>query len=76
LLSFFALLRENGKANRKALAFAYDGPTFPDEWCRVAAYFLWEQDGCPDGKDVEHWNNAKAELLRLAAVSHDDNILL
>jgi hypothetical protein len=28
----------------------------------VAAYFLWQQEGCPEGKDAEHWDRARAQL--------------
>jgi hypothetical protein len=27
------------------------------------AYLLWEQEGRPDGKDVEYWLKAEAQLL-------------
>lgn len=36
---------------------------------REAAYYLWEQEGRPDGKDFDHWIRANAELGRAAAVS-------
>ena len=29
---------------------------------RTAAYYIWEREGCPDGRELEHWNLAKAEL--------------
>lgn len=29
------------------------------------AYALWEQEGRPDGRDVEHWRQAEEELARL-----------
>jgi hypothetical protein len=25
----------------------------------LIAYGLWEQEGCPDGRDCEHWYKAK-----------------
>jgi hypothetical protein len=28
----------------------------------VAAYFLWQQQGCPPGRAAEHWNEAKEQL--------------
>ncbi|MGD0949006.1 MAG: DUF2934 domain-containing protein [Candidatus Binatia bacterium] len=40
-------------------------PEFPDEWRRVAAYYIWQKEGCPHGRHVNHWNAAKAELKRL-----------
>jgi hypothetical protein len=29
---------------------------------RTAAYYIWEREGCPYGRQLEHWNLAKAEL--------------
>ena len=31
---------------------------------RECAYYLWEHEGCPDGRDDEFWQRA---LLRIAA---------
>jgi len=28
------------------------------------AYALWERDGCPHGRDLEHWMQAEAEEMR------------
>ena len=33
------------------------------EEIRAAAHYLWEQDGRPEGRDLEHWLKAEA-LLR------------
>ena len=30
-----------------------------DEEIRQAAHKLWQEEGCPDGCDVEHWLRAK-----------------
>ena len=30
-----------------------------DEEIRQLAYRLWQEEGCPDGCDVEHWLRAK-----------------
>ncbi len=27
---------------------------------RLIAYSIWEEEGCPDGKDCEHWMRAEA----------------
>lgn len=27
-------------------------------WIETAAYYMWIQDGCLDGKDLEHWDRA------------------
>ena len=34
-----------------------------DEEIRQAAYKLWQEEGCPDGYDVQHW--LKAETIWL-----------
>lgn len=30
---------------------------------RERAYYIWEQAGCPEGKSVEHWRKAEAEIV-------------
>jgi hypothetical protein len=40
-------------------------PDFPDEWISVAAYYIWEKDGRPEGKDIKHWEQAKAYFAKL-----------
>jgi hypothetical protein len=37
-------------------------PSPPQEEVAVAAYFIWERQGCPSGRDKEHWHRALAEL--------------
>lgn len=37
-------------------------PTPTDAQIAEAAYFLWIEDGCPDGKDTQHWAAASAAL--------------
>jgi hypothetical protein len=29
------------------------------------AYLIWESEGCPHGRDGEHWARAEAEILGL-----------
>jgi Protein of unknown function (DUF2934) len=33
------------------------------------AYMLWEQEGRPEGRDMEHWLKAEAELASVLAPS-------
>jgi hypothetical protein len=40
-------------------------PDFPEEWRRVAAYYIWEKEGRPNGRHINHWNQAKAQLEKL-----------
>lgn len=35
-----------------------------EEQIRTRAYYLWEADGCPQGRDWEYWMRAKTELER------------
>ena len=35
---------------------------------RTRAYAIWESEGCPHGRDLEHWTRASQEL---AALKHD-----
>ncbi len=35
----------------------------PLEEIRHQAYLLWQQEGCPDGRELDHWLAAK-ELVR------------
>jgi len=38
-----------------------------EERIRQLAYKLWEQDGCPDGKDQEHYYKAQRIIAELEA---------
>jgi hypothetical protein len=38
----------------------------PETWLKVAAYYIWQKEGCPFGRDIEHWNLAKAELAAMS----------
>jgi hypothetical protein len=38
-----------------------------EEEIRRRAYFLWEQEGQPSGRDEEYWHRAKQELQELAS---------
>ena len=35
-----------------------------DEEIALAAYRLWLKEGCPHGRDREHWLQAREELKR------------
>ncbi len=34
----------------------------PEEAIRIRSYLIWQKEGCPDGKALEHWLRAIAEL--------------
>ena len=33
----------------------------------VRAYHIWESEGCPDGRDLDHWVQAESELAVAAS---------
>ena len=41
---------------------------FSDEVISVAAYFLWLNEGCPHGRDQEHWERAIEDLQHSSQV--------
>lgn len=41
------------------------------EQLRARAYAIWEREGCPSGKDQEHWDLAVKEMAGQAAPSRD-----
>jgi hypothetical protein len=48
-----------------------------EQTIRERAYVLWEQAGCPDGDDLNHWLSAEAEIRKvvmanLSSASSDD----
>ena len=38
------------------------GGTIPQEKIAARAYQIWQESGCPDGRDLEHWLQAEREL--------------
>jgi Protein of unknown function (DUF2934) len=40
-------------------------PSFPDEWISIAAYYIWKNEGEPEGRDGYFWDRAKVELSQL-----------
>jgi hypothetical protein len=40
-------------------------PPSRDEVAR-RAYFLYQNEGCPQGRDVQHWLEAEAEMVNAA----------
>jgi hypothetical protein len=37
-------------------------PEQKEQAIRERAYAIWKEEGCPDGKDLEHWLRAEAEI--------------
>jgi len=42
-----------------------------DDQLRARAYAIWEREGCPSGKDREHWELAVKEMAGQAAPLRD-----
>ncbi|MBL6080630.1 DUF2934 domain-containing protein [Belnapia sp. T18] len=38
----------------------------PEHYLRERAYFLWEREGCPEGRALEFWERAYREEARAA----------
>jgi hypothetical protein len=34
----------------------------PEEAVRIRSYLIWEREGCPAGKELDHWRQAREEL--------------
>jgi hypothetical protein len=41
-----------------------DAPAFLHERIALAAYYLWQQEGCPQERDKEHWHRAVEQLRK------------
>jgi hypothetical protein len=46
-----------------------DAPTFLHDGIAIQAYDLWQQEGCPHGRDKEHWYMAVEQLRRPTEVA-------
>jgi hypothetical protein len=42
----------------------HDGVALDEEAVRRTAFFLWEQDGRPEGRELEYWTRAEEQLRR------------
>jgi len=40
-------------------------PEFSEKWISVAAYYIWESEGQPEGQALSHWEEAKVQLAEL-----------
>jgi hypothetical protein len=40
-----------------------EGQSMREQAIRERAYAIWEQEGRPDGKDLDHWLRAEAEII-------------
>jgi hypothetical protein len=44
-----------------------DSPEPADEEIALCAYRIWLMEGCPHGRDKEHWLKAREQLLSVRA---------
>lgn len=44
-----------------------DSPEPTDEEIALSAYRIWLQQGCPHGRDKEHWLKAREQLISVRA---------
>ncbi|MBM3606343.1 MAG: DUF2934 domain-containing protein [Alphaproteobacteria bacterium] len=42
------------------------------EQIRTRAHQIWESEGCPEGREAEHWARAQDELREEGALADDD----
>jgi hypothetical protein len=54
----------NTQAESSTVGEGEQGPATPDRNDRIReiAYFLWLDEGCPDGEEERHWTTAEALL--------------
>ncbi len=45
-------------------------PTDRHRWLEDRAYFIWQYDGCPDGRTLQHWLQAEEELCEAERAAH------
>lgn len=41
-----------------------EGHPLREQQIRERAYAIWEEEGRPDGRDLDHWHRAEAEIDR------------
>ena len=59
------ILAENFVSQAAASRLPYKEFCQPsEEQLALCAYFIWLSEGCPDGRDREHWTQAEEQLLR------------
>ena len=44
------------------------------ELVRLRAYEIWIREGQPEGRELEHWMQARRDVLGSAAENRDENI--
>jgi hypothetical protein len=52
-----------------------DSPEPTDEEIALGAYRIWLQEGCPHGRDGEHWLKARRQLISIRAKENAANAL-
>lgn len=42
-----------------------------EQWLQQRAYTIWETEGCPEGRDRAHWEQAERELSAVQTAGQD-----
>lgn len=54
--------------------------TLTEEMIRERSYYIWQREGCPEGRDKMHWDMAccelEAELLEASVIGETASIVL
>jgi len=51
---------------------AMDGNSNREERVRHRAYRIWQQEGRPEGRDIDHWEQAEQEIEREDKLAQED----
>ena len=57
-------MEEMQKPNGAGAGMTLDTPVLDEEEVRLTAYFLWEQDGRPEGREEHYWWAALEKIAR------------
>ena len=60
---------KNAKSHLKSNPNPSSAAAPTDEQIAALAYSIWEQEGRPEGRDLEHWRAAEAQLRQTSAPS-------
>ena len=61
-----------GNGNEERASVTPPNPEPDEEKIRLLAYFLWEEQGRPEGRDLEHWKTAQEHVK--ASQHHDPDV--
>lgn len=63
-MSYFKRMhREKLSRNSGKVPLYQDMVIEANEWIETAAYYIWLDEGCPEGRDTYHWDQAVQMFL-------------